>query len=471
MADSANHFDLGRGQLTITDHELFERLTWFTYVRWGFGLFCLLTLLVAWYGFGVRFRLGDQPSTMAPVVEVILVLFVYNAVFTFLNPILAARRQITRRLIDLIALAQIVCDVVAIAALVHCTGGIENPFVILVVVPVAIVAELLPRGLAYATAAAAAAILNALAWGEQQGWIDHVRVELADGTMPPPTGLCMEWRYVLTITVALTVTLLAIVLVMTTIAARLRAREEQLQRAYGILRSTDETKSLFMRRAEHEMRAPLAAIYSLLETMVQAGQTLLPEQLEAISRARRRTTTLMALVRDLRRYSWFRRPDRIFEVERFSFDAIVTNTIDLFRPQAQQQDLTVSASVSPVSLEGNEEMMRELVTNLVANAVQYTPAGGSVNVSLRTDGDTADLLVSDTGIGITAEGKERIFEEFYRTPEAKAAFQDGTGLGMAIVNRIVQIHHGRMDISDNPGGGTVFRARLPLHHRAEETDR
>jgi len=455
----------GYDKLTITNRELFERLTWFTHVRWAFGLFCLLVLLASWYGFGVRFHHINQPPSLAPAVHVILVLFLYNAVFTFLNPVLRARQHITRRLIVPIALAQIGCDLAAISVLIHFTGGVENPFIILILVPLAIVSELLPQSLAYATAAAAAVLLNALAWGEQQRWLAHVHIALSSGTPLQSAGLFADWRHVLTLTAALTVTIFAMVFVTTTIAARLRWHEDRLQKTYDALHSADESKSFFMRRAEHEMRAPLAAIHSLLSTL---SENLSLEQMETISRVQRRTTALMALVKDLRRYSQFRTPDRIFEVQQFKLDAIINNTVNLFRPQAQQQGLTLTASVQPVQMEGNEEMLRELVTNLVSNALQYTPAGGKIEVTLRQDGETADLAVADTGIGISPEKRERIFEEFYRTPQAKTVFQDGTGLGLAIVSRIVQIHHGDIDVRENPAGGTVFSVRLPLKHQAEK---
>ena len=471
MADDAAHFDQGPGTLSVTDRELFERLAWFTQVRWIFGLFCLLVLLVSWFGFGVRFYIDGQPMTMAPAVHVILVLFLYNAVFTFLNPVLRDRRIITHRLIVLIALGQIVCDLAAITVLVHYTGGIENPFIILILIPLAIVSELLPQRLAYATAAAAAVLLNGLAWGQQQGWISHLHAAQSAPALGQTVCLHADWRYVLTITASLTVTMFAMVFVATTIAARLRARDEQLQQAYDTLHSTDEAKSFFMRRAEHEMRAPLAAIHGLLDTMLRSTDELSGKQGEILSRAKRRTAALMELIRDLRRYSRFRMPDRIFETEQFSLDEAVSNTVELFTPQATQQGLTINASIERARMEGNEEMLRELVTNLVSNAIQYTPSGGRVDVTLHVDGIAADLVVADTGIGMTPETRERLFEEFYRAPEAKEVFRDGTGLGMAIVNRIVQIHHGQIHVQDNPGGGTVMRVHMPLQHRPQRTGR
>ncbi len=471
MAAAADHFDFGPGKLSITDRELFERLTWFTYVRWVFGVFCLGVLLAAWHGFGVRFCLDSQPASMGPVIHVILGLFLYNAAFTFLNAILRARRRISRKLVVMIALVQIICDLVAILAMVHFTGGVENPFVMLILVPLAIVAELLPRGLAYGTAGVAAAVLAAVVWAEKEGWISHVHIKRADGTALQGAGAYVDSHYVLAVIAALSVTMFAMVFVSQNIARRLRQREQQLGDAYQTLSSADEAKSFFMRRAEHEMRAPLAAIHALLDTMLRSADEPFADPQDLLSRAKRRTAALMELIGDLRRYSRFRMPDRIFETQQFSLDEVVGNTVDLFASQATQQGLTINSAIERARMKGNEEMLRELVTNLVANAVQYTPVGGRVDVTLRVDGVAADLVVADTGIGMTPEARDRLFEEFYRAPEAKKVFREGTGLGMAIVDRIVQIHHGQIHVEDNPGGGTVIRVHMPLQYRPDRAGR
>ena len=107
------------------------------------------------------------------------------------------------------------------------------------------------------------------------------------------------------------------------------------------------------------------------------------------------------------------------------------------------------------------------MTNLLANAIQYTPRGGRIDVRLVREDSSAVLTVADTGIGISPAAAERLFEEFYRAPEAKKAFTDGTGVGLSIVRRVVEIHGGEISVSAREGGGTVFRVRLPLDLRAE----
>ncbi len=455
------------GPLSITERELFERLAWFTHVRWVFGGLGLIALLVSWYVVGLRLRTADGELTMAPAVETLLLVLLYNAVFTFLGRVLRARQRITRRMIEVLALAQILCDLVAITILIHATGGVENVFIILLLVPIAIVTELLHQRLAYATAAIAAVCFNVVAWGEQQGLISHVAVEVA-GRQPrdPATGAYLQPLHVLHVTAAVTVTLFALVFVASTIASRLRAREAELEEAYHKLRLADEAKGFFMRKAEHEMRAPLSAIHSILDAMAQAPGDLGAEQRHLIDRAKHRARCMMELVNDLLKFSRLGAPEEILKMERVCLSDVVCNTAELMRKQAEAAGLTLGWRAPRVFGDGDAEMLRELATNLIANAIQYTPAGGRVDVELIRRGEQAVLTVADTGIGISDDARARLFDEFYRAPEAKQQFPNGTGLGLAIVRRIVRIHRGDIDVQPRSEGGTTFRVTLPLRRPA-----
>ena len=453
--------DRGQAALRITDRELFHRLAWFTHVRWAFGTFCLVMLLMGWYVLGLRLRVDDRPTTMAPAVRVVLILFLYNAVFTFLGRIVRARKRITHRLTVGIALAQILCDLLAITWLIHFTGGVENDFIFILLVPIVIATELLGRLLAYVVAGAGAGLFNLLAWAEQQGWIDHVSIASGGGGAVAGTGLYADPLHVLQVTAAVTVTIFAMVFVASTIASRLRAREAELEDALRDVRRADEAKGFFMRRAEHEMRSPLAAVHSILDAILHAPGELTAPQRGLIERGKHRTAAMMLLVNDMLKYSRLRSPRDILRIGEVRLDTIVSNNVALLGRQAEAKGLTLDAHAPPTAVRGDEEMLRELVTNLLANAIQYTPHGGRVEVTLRPLADGAELTVADTGIGISPRAMESLFDEFYRAPEAKEAFPDGTGLGLAIVRRIVEIHGGTIDVSPNRPTGTVFRVTLP----------
>jgi len=123
--------------------------------------------------------------------------------------------------------------------------------------------------------------------------------------------------------------------------------------------------------------------------------------------------------------------------------------------------VSLTVETQPARIEGDEELLREVVTNLLANAIQYTPSGGKVDVMLAAYDDRVLLTVSDTGIGISDEAAANLFREFYRAPEARAVLADGTGLGLSITKRIVEMHGGRIEFVSRLGRGSTFSVYLP----------
>jgi signal transduction histidine kinase len=446
------------GGLSLRDQELLYRLGWFTRVRWAMGGLALLMVLVSWRVLGMRFTREGEPASPAPAVYVILLVFLYNAAFTFLLHVVRARRQPTRRVMLEMTLGQLACDMIAVSALAHFTGGVENFFIALILVPLVIGTELLPRSLAYATAGVAAVLINAVLWGEQQEILPHVSVEWRGA----PVALYANPFYVLEVTAALVVTIFATVFVASSISNRLRTREAELENAYAALRKADETKSFFMRKAGHEMRAPLAAIHSILSAITHTSQGLEPKHRQLIDRTQQRTMAMMTLVDDLRDYSRLRSPDGLLRLAKVPLDEVVRDTVELFRQQAADGGVALTCAAAAVAVEGDRQLLQEVATNLVANAVQYTPAGGAIRVSLAKDHHEATLSVADTGIGISEAAAEKLFDEFYRAPEAKAMMAHGTGLGLAITRRIVEMHGGRISVDSQPNQGATFTVRVPL---------
>ena len=451
--------------LTLIEQELIERLGWFTHVRWLMAGGTLLLLLFCWYVLGVRFHLArGEPSLSAPV-YVTCVIFLYNAIFTVI--VLKFRRSaaFNRRRINLIALGQIACDMFAVISLVHYTGGVANYFLILVLLPMVIASELLPQSLAYLCAGGAAVLINAMAWGEYTGLLAYVHVDLSGGRGESVvSGLHTDWVYVLQVTGAMSVMSFMMVFIASAISMRLRQREHELEDAYRRLADADEAKSFFMRKAGHEMRAPLAAIVSILDAVGQdADAGLTDEQRRLMSRAAMRSRALMEMVNDLRRYARLRAaPSDVMRVGYLALNELAGQVIELLGTQAESAGLSLTARVEPVPVTADEELIKQVAINLVTNAIQYTPSGGTIEVVVRVEDSWAVLAVADSGIGLSETARRHLFEEFYRSPEAKKTFRDGTGLGLSICKRIVDIHGGRIGAEARPEGGSVFTVRLPL---------
>ena len=115
-----------------------------------------------------------------------------------------------------------------------------------------------------------------------------------------------------------------------------------------------------------------------------------------------------------------------------------------------------------VSISGDDELLKQLLLNLLDNAVKYTPSGGDIRVTLAVENGAAQVSVSDTGIGIPAEDQPRIFDRFYRVDKARSRAMGGAGLGLAIAQWIAEAHGGTLSVESVPGRGSSFILTLPL---------
>ncbi len=446
--------------LTLSERELFERLGWFTHVRWGAGLMAMAFLGIGHTLFDVRFALR-------PAIAAIGVLLAYNTVFSVWARWLYRRRRIRRRWILSLAHAQITCDLLAVAALVHFIGGVENHFIILFVFPMIVASEFFAPKIAFGYATLAAVLINLIGWGEYFYPAIHTTLSVCEGgeaaeVCVPLVGahVAQHWIFVSQVTFAMTFAVYVTVFVAGSIASRLRAREHDLEAAYDDLRSLEQVKSQFMRKTSHELRAPVGAVQSLLKTALLK----MPEDTEGrglLVRAVGRSESMLDLIDDLLRYSRLRRAAAVERLEPLELAEVVRAAADLFRAQAQEKGITLDVRAESAVVNGSRESLTDLVNNLVSNAVRYTPEGGRVSVGLESAGSRVQLAVADTGIGIPADELPRVFEEFFRGKEAKRTVQHGTGLGMAIIKRVVAMHGGTIGVESEVGQGTTFSVTFP----------
>ena len=446
--------------LTLAEQELSRRLSWFTQVRWGAGVCAAAFMAIGWYLFRVRFA-------WQPALGVVAALFAYNLVFVLWERRLRGRPQVRRQWIRGLAHAQILCDLLAVAALVHTIGGVENHFIVLFVLPMIVASEFFSPRVAFAYATVAAALINLIGWGEYAFYDTfHYTLEVspegdAGGLLPLiAPGAAHHPVFVLQVCFVMTFAVYATVFVANSIAGRLRIRGEELEAAHRDLKSLEQIKSQFMRKASHELRAPIGAVQSLLKAA--SGQMAPDAQgRDLLQRAIRRTESMLDLVDDLLRYSRLQGAKAPERVEPVDLAEIVRSAADLFRAQADEKNVHLEVRAESARVMGVRDGLRDLVDNLLSNAIRYTPAGGRVAVETRCEAGRPILVVSDTGIGIPPEELPHVFDEFFRGERAKQAVQHGTGLGMAIAKRVVEMHGGRIEVESEVGRGTTFRVSLP----------
>jgi len=141
----------------------------------------------------------------------------------------------------------------------------------------------------------------------------------------------------------------------------------------------------------------------------------------------------------------------------------LSETLEIFRPEAEQRniELTLTASRGLGLLEGDRARLRQVLSNLIGNAIKFTPGGGTVEVGAEDEGKTVLIWVRDTGIGIPEEEQERIFDRFYQVDSSLTREHRGAGLGLAIVKHIVTQHGGEVWVESEEQKGSTFFIRLP----------
>lgn len=247
-------------------------------------------------------------------------------------------------------------------------------------------------------------------------------------------------------------------------AERLRALEEkarELVRAKEELERLDRFKTTFMWTVAHELRAPLNALQSFLLAILK-GYIPPEEQQEVLGRAVQRVQELLDLVDDLLKLAAAKSEKGLEKREPVSLADVLEKVAPLFQKEAEAKGLawTMEVRARPV-VQADPDQMDQVWSNLISNAVKYTPAGGRVRVVLEEQDGWAVGTVEDTGIGIAPQDLGRIFEEFYRAPQAREVAPYGTGLGLPLVKQIVEAHGGSIAVESEVGRGSRFVFRLP----------
>jgi two-component system phosphate regulon sensor histidine kinase PhoR len=227
-------------------------------------------------------------------------------------------------------------------------------------------------------------------------------------------------------------------------------------------------KSEFVATVSHDLRSPLSAIQSFLSVLHQAGP-INEQQADFVASAQREVTRLFELTKDL--LDLGRLESSIdLEMQRCDLKDIVSKATASWQSQAveKQQTLRMDVPDEEVFVYGNATLLRQVLDNLISNALKYTPPDGQIGVQLTQAGREAVVQVTDSGIGIDPKDQPYVFDRFYRVRNDKTRDIDGTGLGLAIVRSVAERHNGRVWLESETDKGTTFGVALPLS--VEETE-
>jgi signal transduction histidine kinase len=220
----------------------------------------------------------------------------------------------------------------------------------------------------------------------------------------------------------------------------------------------------FTSDASHELRTPLAAINATVESVLDLEYLSEKEARETLASIQRQNFRLTQLVQDLLLLSRLDQRTQATRKQPCCINILINDLIEEFSDLASAAGLQLAPlfqSHQPLYLMGDEDQLLRLFSNLVANAIKYTPAGGYVNIILRRSNGDAVIEVQDTGIGIALQEVPRIFDRFYRVDCDRSRSKGGSGLGLAIANAIAKAHNGKIEVRSQYGKGSTFIVILP----------
>jgi len=219
----------------------------------------------------------------------------------------------------------------------------------------------------------------------------------------------------------------------------------------------------FSADASHELRTPLTVLRGELEELAEQPN-LQEESRERIGSALEETDRLSRIVESLLVISRLDAGEARMEKKQFDFAELTAATVEQLRLLAEDKGVSLVSDVEGggVEVEGDPARLKQIVVNLLDNAIKYTPPDGKVEAKVRRNGSFAILEVKDGGIGIPAEALPHVFERFYRVDKARSRSVGGTGLGLAIVKSICTAHGGDVTVESREGRGSMFQVKLPI---------
>ena len=249
-------------------------------------------------------------------------------------------------------------------------------------------------------------------------------------------------------------------------AENLQRTVEQLQAEHNELERVERVRKDFVINVSHELRTPLASIQGYAETLMDGALYDGEHNMRFLGIIRHNAERLARLTSDLLSLSRIELRRQEFHFDSYDIGDLLTEALDILRPVAGKKNVRLAAEAPAAGTEAwcDAEAVSQILSNLVDNAIKYTPEGGTITVGARVAAPWLDVFVRDTGVGIPPEDLPRLFERFYRVDKARSRELGGTGLGLAIVKHLVLAQGGQVRVESGQNQGTAFWFTLPIEN-------
>ena len=241
----------------------------------------------------------------------------------------------------------------------------------------------------------------------------------------------------------------------------------EIQEKSAQLEVANKHKSEFLANMSHELRTPLNAIIGFSEALIDKlfGE-LTDKQLEYQKDIHQSGKHLLSLINDILDLSKIEAGRMELELSSFHLPTAISNAVTLIRERALRHGIALGVEIDPRlgDFQADERKVKQILLNLLSNAVKFTPDGGRVDLSATLDTDNVEIAVRDTGVGIAQEDQASLFEEFKQLGKDSSRKAEGTGLGLALTKRLVELHGGQILVDSAVGKGSTFRVLLPARN-------
>jgi len=355
---------------------------------------------------------------------------------------------------------QISTDLIALTAILHFSGGIENPFFLVYVFHMVIASILLSEFETYLQTTLALVLFGLLIYFEYSGTLAHFCIGKHQSL---DHDLSKDAIYIFRVYFIFTFTCYILVYLSSSMGKRMRNQEDGLTKALNELKRQDEIKNEYVLRVTHDIKGHLAAIQTNLTVVIK--EILGPidmKQEEFINRAYNRTLKLTNFVKNLLALTQMRLSDK-FEKEMFSLKNLIENIVDSVKVNAENKSIKLISNIDPSidKMLGNELSIEEVISNIILNAIKYTPENGEVYLVASDKKDHILIEVEDNGLGIPENELSQVFDEFFRGSNVKQIAEDSTGIGLSLVKQIIERHKGKIWVESELGKGSKFSLLLP----------
>ena len=249
---------------------------------------------------------------------------------------------------------------------------------------------------------------------------------------------------------------------------RIRERTRELEAGLRMANEANTAKTEFLSNMSHELRTPLNGILGMAQMLEKKLQGDLTEkQAEYVADILTSGRHLLSLIEDILDLSTVESGNVRLSVEEIGLEAFLAGVMKVCQAPAMEKrirmDAVLSPTISGLKIMGDDRLLKQVMFNLIANAIKFTPEGGTVTLSAELNEDRVSIAVTDTGIGIAAEEQERIFERFYQVKSATSGKSLGAGIGLSLCRTFVSLHGGRIEVeSTGEGKGSRFSIELPI---------